>query len=143
MAIMTPGATGLHNFRPVESGPSVEITNNASIHVVGFGKLDPVVEKKDTFKTSTLQNVANAYGLGNNLLFTRQASEGRGKPVLTTLLASTWGSGKTYLYLRRNEVWNNQSAEQKKWATSGEGADHIKKKSTSCNINVSPEWSSR
>ena len=42
---MTPGATGLHNFKPVESGPSVKIVNNTSIHVVGFGKLGPVLEK--------------------------------------------------------------------------------------------------
>ena len=136
MGIMTPGVTGSHNFKPVESGPSVEITNNASIHVVRFSKLGRVVEKKDTFKTSTLHNIAIVYGLGNNLLFTRQASEGRCKPVLTTLLASTRGSGKTYLYLPRSEVWNNQSAEQKKSETSEEGADHIKKESMSCNINA-------
>ena len=116
---MTPGATGLHNFKPVKSGPSVEITNNASIDAVGFGKLGPVVEKKDTFNTPTLQNVVNVYGLGNNLLFTQQASDRRCKPVITTLLASTWGSRKTYLYLPQSEVWNIQSTEQTKRVTSG------------------------
>ena len=45
MEILTPGATGLHNFKPVESRPSVEIINNASIPVVGFSKLGPEVEK--------------------------------------------------------------------------------------------------
>ena len=114
MEIMTPGATGLHNFKPVESRPSVEITNNASIPVVGFSKLGPEVEKKDIFKTITLQNVASVYGLRNNLPSTRQPSEGRCKPVLTTLLASTWGSGKTYMYLPWSEVWNVQGAEQNK-----------------------------
>ena len=114
--IMTSGATGLHNFKPVESRPSVEITNNASTPVVGFSKLGPEVEKKDILKTTTLQNVANVYGLGNNLPSTRQASEGgvKCKPVLTTLLASTWGSRKTYMYLPRSEVWKIQRAEQNK-----------------------------
>ena len=114
MEIMVPGATGLHNSKPVESGPSVEILNNAPIPIVGFSKLGPELEKKDSVKTTTHQNVAYVYSLGNNLLSTRQASEGRCKPVLTTLLESTWGSGKTYLYLPRSEVWNIQSSEKKK-----------------------------